>query len=150
MYLQNIIVSCGTFLFFAWLTYSGTQFPGVASYMPIFVGCMGMICSIASVVTVFLRRQRNREMGYAKAFPKKETLQIATALLLVSLYCLLMKYIGFVVTSFVFFFLFSLCFGPRDKKHIIQYILVSAVVVATIYFGFGVTLRTRFPSGILI
>ena len=148
MYRQNKIVAAVTFAFFAWLMYSGLQFPGVASYMPVFVSCMGMLCSVVLFATVCLKEKKGQKIDFAVFFPKKETIQILEAFALIVLYCLLMKPVGFVITSFVFFFLFSLCFG--EKKKIVQYLILSAVVVAVIYIGFGVTLHTSFPEGILI
>ena len=148
MYRQNKLVAAATFAFFAWLLYSGLQFPGVAAYMPIFVACMGMLCSVVLFVTVCYKEKTGQKIDFAVFFPKKETLQLVEAFLLIALYCVLMKIVGFVVTSVAFFFLFSLCFGKKEK--ILQYLILSVVVVAVIYFGFGITLNTSFPRGILI
>ena len=148
MYLQNKIVSIVTFAFIAWLFFSGSGFPGVAAYMPVFVAMLGMLCSALLFISVCIKQGRGQEMEYAKFFPKKETVQLFYAFTLVVAYCVLLKPVGFVVTSFLFFFLFSLCFGKKEK--IVQYLLASAAVVGVIYFGFGLALHTNFPKGYLI
>ena len=148
MYLQNKLVSAATFAFFAWLFVSGSSFPGVAAYMPVFVAILGMLCSVLLFIAVCIKQKKGQEMECAKFFPKKETVQLFYAFTLVVAYCVLLKPVGFVVTSFLFFFLFSLCFGRKEK--IVQYLLVSTVVVAVIYFGFGLALHTNFPKGFLI
>lgn len=148
MYRQNKLVATATFAFFAWLLYSGLQFTGVAAYMPVFVSCMGMLCSAVLFLTICMKEKMGQTVDFAKFFSKKETLQILEAFALVILYCVLMKPIGFVVTSFLFFFLFSLCFGQKEK--LACYLIFSAVTVAVIYLGFGITLHTSFPRGFLI
>lgn len=148
MYTQNRIVSVVTFAFFCWLYVTGRQFGGVGNIMPKFVGLLGMLCSVLLFISVSIKQLKKEKVDAAKAFPKKEAIQVACALVLVTAYCLLMKPVGFVVTSFVFFFAFALCFGER--KHWPRYMLYSALVVAVIYFGFGVTLHTNFPRGVLI
>ena len=148
MYRQNKLVSVITFIFFAWLFVSGASFPGVASYMPIFVSVLGMVCSALLFIAVCIKQKKGQEVAYAKFFPKKETVQLFYAFTLIVAYCALLKIVGFVVTSFLFFFLFSLCFGRKEK--IALYLIASAIVVAVIYFGFGIALHTNFPNGFLI
>ena len=148
MYLQNKLVSVATFTFFAWLYISGSRFPDVAAYMPVFVAILGMLCSALLFIATCVKQKNGQNMEYAKFFPKKETVQLFYAFTLVVAYCVLLKPVGFVVTSFLFFSLFSLCFGKKEK--IVQYLIASAIVVGVIYFGFGLALHTNFPKGFLI
>lgn len=148
MYRQNKLVAVATFLFFAWLTYTGWEFDEMASYMPVTVGVLGMALCLCLFATVCFKEKMGVVVLFAKAFPKKETLQLILAFALVSAYCLLMPYVGFIVSSTAFFFLFSLCFGKKEK--IVLYLVYSALTVAVIYFSFTLTLHTSFPKGFMI
>ena len=109
---------------------------------------MGMVLSLCLFVAVRLKEKKKIPILFARAFPKKETVQLILAFVLVTAYCLLMPYVGFVSSSVSFFFLFSLCFGVKEK--IMTYLIYSLVIVAIIYFSFGMTLHTSFPKGLLI
>ncbi len=147
MYKQNKIQAFIIFLFFALMMVSAIQFRDVAKIMPVFVSGLGMLCSAAMFIWVCMMEVKKRPIREVKAYPQKDTIEIIHAFAMVSIYCLVMKPVGFLISSIVFFFLFELRFG--EKKKWLKYLVVSVATTLVIYIIFSVTLHTNFPPGIL-
>lgn len=147
MYRQNYIQAAVIFLFFAVMMVTGIQFRGVAKIMPMFVSGLGMFCTAAFFLHILILQKKNLTVTEIKPYPKKDTIELIHAFLLITAYCLLLKPAGFLVSSILFFFLFAWRFGNRKKS--LSYLLGAIIVTMVIYFAFTLTLHTNFPPGIL-
>lgn len=70
--------------------------------------------------------------------------RIIFAALLTGTYAALVSYVGFLITTFFFLFLFGVVVGER---HWLRLILFAAIVPVAIYFIFATTLNVPLPSG---
>ena len=64
-------------------------------------------------------------------------------------YVLLMKPVGFIITSAVYLFLQMLILCPKEKRNSILFAVISVVCAVAIYYIFRNGLNVMLPAGIL-
>lgn len=116
----------------------------------------GFLPQIAAVLTFFLSCSLTvsgiqKSKTYQKKTPpflanRKGILIICGAMLV---YCLLLKPVGFVITSILFLFLCICVMTPKEKTNYLKFAIISVVAVVLIYLVFTQVFGVRIPSGIL-
>ena len=83
------------------------------------------------------------------AQPRKAKIAVPATFVLLALYVLLMKSVGFVLTTIVYLFLQTLVLTPKGKTRIWFAAALSAVLAVGIYLIFSRLLNVPLPAGIL-
>jgi hypothetical protein len=119
---------------------------GPAGFPKIIVLAMG-------ILSVFLIVKKLKSMNLSQAgidFKKlfKDYKLIIITLINFLFYILIMKYIGFRISTFIFVFITQLFLGPRKEKKYFLIISIAIVISLGSYYFFQNYLGVIFPAGI--
>lgn len=116
--------------------------PG-AKLFPQIIGIIMIITSIGKFITC------NQEED-EPFFGKTGVIKVMTILLIVSLYAFLMKYFGYIITTFIAAIAFLLAMKEEIKMKWFTPIIYSATFTAISFFVFKKLLSVRLPVGTVI
>ena len=143
-----VVVLSGAFFLFYGLTYPLDQWenpgPGV---FPLMVGAVWTILALCQLIRSFRMpspgdETAGRQKGFHSLVESKPLLLIVAFVI----YLLMVKWVGFFVSNFLFVIVINRLFGGRSW---IKSIALSAGVNVFCYFLFEVWLKLSFPAGFL-
>lgn len=71
-------------------------------------------------------------------------------MILLVLYIISLSYLGFLLSSIVFVFLFNILYSAsKDKKTILTSVVISVVSSVAIWYVFGVVFNVSLPTSVL-
>ena len=117
----------------------------------LFLGGMSLILVIMKIKEL-IKRSKEGEVLVSRERIKKglaDYRYVIITFVNLGAYVLLMRTIGFLVTTLAFIIGTALCIGPRRPKDIIRVSVTAAAVTFGAYYFFQNLLYVRFPSGIL-
>ena len=138
-----LVVGIG--IVFASLTYGfgSLQAPG-AGFITFFAGAILILLSAGLLVSSI--RSQEPESGLRLLWKGLEARKVLYVLILLVIYALLLKHVGFLISTFV---LLIFLFRVKANYHLLNVILMSFLVTAGSYLLFQVWLKVQLPKGIL-
>ena len=120
------------------------QAPG-AGFITFFAG---MILSLLAVIFFLssLKRDEKLQKGVASLWEGLEVYKVIFVLLLLVAYTLILKHLGFLISTFG---LLCLLFRVKATYHLMKVILMSLLITSGAYLLFQVWLKVQLPRGIL-
>ena len=140
--ISSIILLC--IFAFAFL-YSGT-FPAVPQIIPRMVSGLGTLLSAGLLVKTFVYSYSEEDKAPLK-IEKRTIVLLTAAIAALTLYILLIKVVGYYVTSFAF--LIAMAYIVEPKRKWWQYPAVAVGVLLVIYGMFDWFLAVPLPKGLL-
>lgn len=119
--------------------------------LPVFWGiCLALLSALLLLRYFCGAKLEAPDSGEEKAAqPRKAKIAVPATFVLLALYVLLMKSVGFVLTTIVYLFLQTLVLTPKGKTRIWFAAALSAVLAVGIYLIFSRLLNVPLPAGIL-
>lgn len=159
---KDVLCAIALIMFSLWWEWAATLIPerefdnGLsARYMPKLLGfCLLALSLIYLAQALFKARAALSESSETKASESVKKSHLITLGLVVSLtlYCLLFKPLGFIISTFLFLFgsMSYLC-RPQDGSkislpYLLKYFLFSVVITAILYSVFGVGFKISLPT----
>lgn len=154
MKLKERIASAALFVFFLFALITARLFPVIPRMLPSAISILGIILSgVLFVRTFFANGEQKEPLGESakstdKAAQTAAYKKTAITILMFIAYVILIRVIGFYVTSFLFIIFFSYMVDEVKHKYYL-YPAVAAGVLAVIYGIFTLFLKISLPSGFL-
>ena len=122
----------------------GTLHSPGAGFITFFAGAILSLLSIGLLISASKDRKLRKGLGDLwKGFQVGKVLYVLSLLLV---YTFLLKYLGFLVSTFL---LLSLLFRVKANYRLLKVILLSFLITAGSYLLFEVWLKVQLPKGIL-
>ncbi|WP_256839744.1 tripartite tricarboxylate transporter TctB family protein [Ornithinimicrobium faecis] len=157
----QLILPVGFLLFGAMILVASTQFPDTAAAVtapglyPGIVSAVLILASVLSILELLAVRRGETKSEVTATKPTDEESQesrrtwtravLVTALSV--LYVIVIPYLGFVATTFLYCFAIAALLRDRNPRGIFGAVLISAGLVAAAYYGFEVGLNAPLPQG---
>ena len=125
-----------------------------SSYEPLGpAGFPRIIVLLMGILSFFLIVKKIRSIDFDKINLNFRTIYKKYKLIFVTLinflfYILIMRFIGFRISTFLFVFITQLLLGPRDKKKYLLISIIALVISLGSYYFFQNYLGVIFPTGI--
>lgn len=154
MKLKERIASVALFGFFLFALITARLFPTIPRMLPSAISILGIILSGVLFARTFLTGDEQKETREESAKSTDKAAQAAAykktaiTILMFIAYVVLIRVIGFYVTSFLFIIFFSYMVDEVKHKYYV-YPIVAAGVLAVIYAIFTLFLKISLPSGFL-
>lgn len=147
--LLSIIVyaASGDFPSFGEAHLSAGSFPRM---IVVFLGLLSCSLIMKSSKSLFFRKRTGEKEG--KSQPRRHLEEYKYVYLssgIFALYVVLMRYIGFRISTFIFILGSSYLLSPRRKSDLVIATVLAAVITLGSYYFFQRALNVRFPRGIL-
>lgn len=141
---------------------SSTQFPDSAAAVtepglyPGIVSAVLIVASLLSILELVAVRAKQRRSGQPTAHPasrqqrqesRRTWARAAVVTVLSILYVVVIPYLGFVVTTFVYCFGIAALLRAKTVRGIVGAAVIAAGLVAAAYYGFEVGLNAPLPDG---
>jgi len=123
--------------------FGSLQAPG-AGFITFFAGAILILLSAGLLVSSI--RSQEPESGLRLLWKGLEARKVLYVLILLVIYALLLKHVGFLISTFV---LLIFLFRVKANYHLLNVILMSFLVTAGSYLLFQVWLKVQLPKGIL-
>lgn len=141
------------FSLFAFAFFYSRSYPSIPKMVPTIVSLTGMLLSISLFVRTFSSKH-NAEEG--KKTPsnkeisedKKEQNKTFIAMAMLVVYILLIRVIGFYITSLIFINTLAYIIDGKNQKWW-TYPVVSISILGFVYLVFGLFIKISFPRGFL-
>ena len=119
-----------------------------ADFLPKIVA---ILCGVLAVIQIVSGAGaiRNYQAEATAEEDKPEYLRVVATIVVFTAYVLLMKPVGFIITSAVYLFLQMLILCPKEKRNSILFAVISVVCAVAIYYIFRNGLNVMLPAGIL-
>lgn len=115
---------------------------------PQVVSIIGALVSAAYIGTILYKEKHQIPLDQSKPLTKEQVLSVITAVALTVVYILLIRTVGYCVTTFLYVAGFSFWHTRTQKKW--QYFAVAAGMTVFLYIAFGIFLKIPLPKGFLI
>ena len=112
-------------------------------FLPLVLVSFFSLLSILLFVSEFIDRKKNSSPHAARDSAVKQAYSIIGTFVMLVLYIVIIEYCGYVLTTFLFIFLFLTFF---TKRSLLANVLHSGMIVAGFYLVFDFWLRIPFPS----
>lgn len=146
----DLTIGIGTIIFAIVIFITANQMPesttglgagGFPKFIAIGLGIMGFMLALKSFYKIKLGDRDKQKVTL------KELLNVAKLVVAVGLYIFVVRYVGFLITTPIFFFLFMFIYGERKWK---QMVIVSVIFGVALYVIFEKIFQVMLPSGILL
>ena len=140
-------------LFAAFYLYETTKIqPLVETYfnarvMPYILGILMLIVGILQFLSGM--KSMKEYVSSEKAEEEKNSSTVFLMIVVVFLYVLALKPIGFLISTFVVMFLQMLLLAPKEEIRVVKFLILSVVFTIVIYILFRYGLKLILPAGIL-
>ena len=149
------------FALFAAGFFISKNYPAIPKMLPVFVTVTGMILSLGLLVKTILPKKKESDTepvpseaeNAEKASTPSATGSMLTPLLSIVLlvaYIVLIRFVGFYVTSFFYILGMSFVIEGKGKHRWYVYPIVAVGILATVYVLFSLFLKVPLPKGFLI
>ena len=130
-----------------------------SNFLPRVVGIIGLTCIIGIIVSKIFETMSKKNDDTKKESPEerepcalmgfiKKNIAVAT-LILIGIYILLMRPLGFILSSFFYLTVQILLFAPQGKKRPVFTIVLALTFPVAMYFLFMEAFSVFLPYGIL-
>jgi uncharacterized membrane protein len=126
-----------------------TTIPGRlgAEFMPQVVAIIMGLLSILLIATGLLTLKK-QSAETSETINKKDLLQVLALLTVVTIYVLILKRVGFIISSMVFLFAAFTVMSPKEKRKYLLFGILSVVLSIGIYYLFRYVFLIFLPAGI--
>lgn len=127
---------------------TGAELSQGADFMPRLCSFLLMILSILLFISKFL----SKDAGEENLDERKKGINIKKMIfntVLLFIYILLLKPIGFVIITALYIFIQMFMFTPKEKQNYIFMVILSAVLPIVIYYLFVEVFQLILPAGLL-
>lgn len=145
----DFLIGIGTTIFAILIYMTANQMPvaetglgagGFPKFIALGLGVLGILLAIRSFHRIKSGDKDKQKVNL------KELLNVAKLAVAVGLYIFVMRYIGFLIATPIFFFLFMYIYGERKWK---QMVIISVALSIALYLIFEKGFQVMLPSGIL-